>query len=50
MATEIAAGESAFDDVKLFFYQCSIAVDSIGQTVRVALKALDQLYCTTVWE
>ncbi|CAF1298115.1 unnamed protein product [Adineta ricciae] len=50
MATEIAAGDGTFDDVKLLFYQCSIAVDSIGQTARVVLKALEQLYCTTVWE
>ncbi|CAF0905621.1 unnamed protein product [Adineta steineri] len=38
------------DDVKILLYQCSIAINSIGQTARVLLKALEQLYCTSVWE
>jgi hypothetical protein len=44
---EATAGD---EDVKLLFYQCAIAVDSIGHTARVLLKALEQLYCTSVWE
>ncbi len=42
--------QTTYDDVKLFLYQCSIAIDSIGQTARVMFKALEQLYCTSVWE
>ncbi|UJR33439.1 hypothetical protein I4U23_020884 [Adineta vaga] len=48
--TETVVEDSVHNDVKLLFYQFSIAVDSIGQTARVILKALEQLYCTTVWE
>ncbi len=42
--------DNTYDDVQLLLYQCSIAIDSIGQTARVALKALEQLYCASVWE
>jgi hypothetical protein len=38
------------DDVRLLLYQFSIAIDSMGQTARIILKALEQLYCTSVWE
>ncbi|CAF1163337.1 unnamed protein product [Adineta steineri] len=38
------------EEVKIMLYQWSIAIDSIGQTVRVILKSLEQLYCTSVWE
>lgn len=38
------------DDVKLLLYQYSITIDSMGQTARIILKALEQLYCTSVWE
>jgi hypothetical protein len=38
------------DDVKLMLYQWSIAVDSMGQTARVMVKSLEQLYCASVWE
>jgi hypothetical protein len=38
------------DDVKLMLYQWSIAVDSMGQTARIILKSLEQLYCAAVWE
>ncbi|CAF1084221.1 unnamed protein product [Adineta ricciae] len=33
------------DEVKMMLYQWSIAVDSMGQTARVMLKSLEQLYC-----
>ncbi|CAF3411063.1 unnamed protein product [Rotaria socialis] len=39
-----------YDDVKLFFYQCAIAVDSMGQTMRIMFKAFEQLYCATIWD
>ncbi|CAF3306363.1 unnamed protein product [Rotaria socialis] len=38
------------DDVKLMLYQWSIAIDSMGQTVRIILKSLEKLYCTSSWE
>jgi hypothetical protein len=38
------------DDVKLMLYKWSIAVDSMGQTARVMVKSLEQLYCASVWE
>ena len=38
------------DDVKLMLYQWSIAVDSMGQTARIMLKSLEQLYCASVWQ
>ncbi|UJR13783.1 hypothetical protein I4U23_000793 [Adineta vaga] len=38
------------EEVKLMLYQWSIAVDSIGQTARVMLKSLEQLYCASTWE
>lgn len=41
---------TAQNDVKLLLYQCSIAIDSFGQTARMILKSLEQLYCTSVWE
>ncbi|CAF4313767.1 unnamed protein product, partial [Rotaria sordida] len=38
------------NDVKLMLYQWSIAVDSMGQTVRIILKSLEKLYCASLWE
>ncbi|CAF3550476.1 unnamed protein product [Rotaria sordida] len=37
--------DNKFDDVKLLFYQYSIAIESMGQTARTMLKAIEQLYC-----
>ncbi|CAF3500605.1 unnamed protein product [Rotaria sp. Silwood2] len=42
--------DNVFDDVKLLFYQCSIAIESIGQTIQTMLKAIEQLYCTSIWD
>lgn len=38
------------DDLKVLFYQSSIMIQSAGQTVRVGLKAIEQLYCASIWE
>ncbi|CAF1367325.1 unnamed protein product [Rotaria sp. Silwood1] len=38
------------NDVKLMLYQWSIALDSMGQTVRIILKSLERLYCASLWE
>ena len=38
------------DDVRVLLYQCSVLIDSYGQTARALLKAIEQLYCHTVWE
>ncbi len=42
--------DNTYDDVKLLFYQYSIAIDSIGKTAQIILKSFEQLYCTSVWE
>jgi hypothetical protein len=38
------------DDLKLLLYQSSITIDSIGHTAQIVFKALEQLYCLSVWE
>ena len=48
--TAVTPEDSIPDDVKLLLYQCSVALDTFGQTAHLVLKALEQLYCTSVWE
>ncbi|CAF1352243.1 unnamed protein product [Rotaria sordida] len=38
------------DDIKLLLYQYLITINSIGQTSQIILEALEQLYCSTIWE
>ncbi|CAF0785331.1 unnamed protein product [Rotaria sp. Silwood1] len=48
--TMATSEDNSFDDIKLLFYQCSIAIESIGQTAQAMLKAIEQLYCTSIWD
>ena len=49
-AVPISGNTDVSDDLRLLFYQCSVLIHSVGQTVRVALKSVEQLYCTSIWE
>ena len=50
-STTLATAEDhPHEDVKLLLYQCSIAIQSIGHIAETLIVAVEELYCTTIWD
>lgn len=49
-STVATAEDHPHEDVKLLLYQCSIAIQSIGHIAEALIEAVEELYCTTIWD